>query len=53
MIGQITKYFIELSDGTEMVATELTDSSSVATNIGSSISFTWSSLDTRVFPDTG
>lgn len=52
MIGQITKYFMELPDGSEMVATTLTDSDMASIDVGSEVSFDWSSRDTRVFSDT-
>ncbi len=53
MIGHITKYFMELSDGTEMVATALTDNGATPMEAGSKINFSWSSHDTRVFADMG
>ena len=53
MIGQITKYFMELPDGTEMVATMLTNGGVPAAETGTPITFHWASQDTRVFIDSG
>ncbi|MFT5112846.1 MAG: putative spermidine/putrescine transport system ATP-binding protein [Parasphingorhabdus sp.] len=52
MIGQITKYFMELPDGTEMVATMLTDRGVPVVESGATITFYWAKQDTRVFADS-
>ncbi len=52
MIGQITKYFMELPNGAEMVATRLTDGNRPQVETGAEVSFHWASHDTRVFEDS-
>jgi len=52
MIGQITKYFLELPDGTEMVATMLTDRGAPIAEKGAAVTFHWAVQDTRVFADS-
>ena len=52
MIGQITKYFLELPDSTEMVATTLTDRGPPIAEKGAAVTFHWAVQDTRVFADS-
>jgi ABC-type Fe3+/spermidine/putrescine transport system ATPase subunit len=48
VFGQITKYFIELSDGTEMVSTQLTSRSSSTIEIGQRIILNWAKTSTVI-----
>ena len=48
MIGQLTKYFLELADGSEMVATTLTGSAKGPIQQGDQIQFGWSTSDARI-----
>jgi putative spermidine/putrescine transport system ATP-binding protein len=48
MMGQLTKYFLELADGSEMVATTLTGSGNEPLQLGDQIYFGWSTRDARI-----
>ena len=48
VFGQITKYFIELSDGTEMVSTQLTCRGSSTIEIGQRIILNWAKTSTVI-----
>ena len=48
MMGQLTKYFLELADGSEMVATTLTGSGNDPLQLGDQIYFGWSTRDARI-----
>jgi putative spermidine/putrescine transport system ATP-binding protein len=48
MIGQLTKYFLELADESEMVATALTGSRNDPLQQGDQIYFGWSTRDARI-----
>jgi ABC-type Fe3+/spermidine/putrescine transport system ATPase subunit len=48
MMGQLTKYFLELADGSEMVATMLTGSGNDPLQLGDQIYFGWSTRDARI-----
>jgi hypothetical protein len=48
MIGQLTKYFLELADGSELVATTLTGGGKDPLQPGDPIYFGWSTNDARI-----
>ena len=48
MMGQLTKDFLELADGSEMVATTLTGSGNDPLQLGDQIYFGWSTRDARI-----
>ncbi len=52
MTGHITKYFLELPDGTELVSTQLTRGSITQIETGQKLRFGWSRERTVVLPDT-
>lgn len=51
MSGQITKCFIELPDGSEMVSTRLTVEGGTGMKAGRTVRFGWSSEHTVVLPE--
>ena len=53
MSGQITKCFMELPDGTEMVSTRLTVEGGTGMEPGHTVRFGWSADHTVVLPDGG
>jgi putative spermidine/putrescine transport system ATP-binding protein len=52
MSGQITKCFVELPDGTEMVSTRLTVEGGTGMEPGRSVRFGWSTEHTVVLPES-
>ena len=48
MMGQLTKYFLGLADGSEMVATSLTGSGNDRLQLGDQVYFGWSTRDARI-----
>tara|TARA_Y100000994_G_scaffold235735_1_gene225671 strand:+ start:467 stop:709 length:243 start_codon:yes stop_codon:yes gene_type:complete len=48
MIGQLTKYFLELADESELVATTLTGSHRGSLQDGDEVFFGWSTSDARI-----
>jgi hypothetical protein len=48
MIGQLTKYFLELADESELVATTLTGSQKDSLQDGDQVYFGWSTSDARI-----